>query len=109
MEAKYKDKKIEFKEETTVGQLLEKEIKESEHEVIAATFNNEYVNLNYKIKESGEIKLIDLSSKAGMRIYRNTLIYILGMAFEKLFPDRKMFSGRRFKSRPSARVYTDRL
>lgn len=90
MEAKYKDKKIEFKEETTVGQLLEKEIKESEHEVIAATFNNEYVNLNYKIKESGEIKLIDLSSKAGMRIYRNTLIYILGMAFEKLFPDRKM-------------------
>ena len=26
MEAKYKDKKIEFKEETTVGQLLEKEI-----------------------------------------------------------------------------------
>ena len=90
MEAKYKDKKIEFKEETTVGQLLEKEIKESEHEVIAATFNNEYVNLNYKIKESGEIKLIDLSSKSGMRIYRNTLIYILGMAFEKLFPDRKM-------------------
>ena len=51
MEAKYKDKKIEFKEETTVGQLLEKEIKESEHEVIAATFNNEYVNLNYKIKK----------------------------------------------------------
>ena len=90
MEVKYKDKKIEIDEEITVEKLLENEMKKSEHEVIAATFNNEYVNLNYKIKEDGEIKLIDLSSKAGMRIYRNTLIYILGMAFEKLFPDRKM-------------------
>lgn len=90
MEVKYKDKKIEIEEEITVEKLLENEMKKSEHEVIAATFNNEYVNLNYKIKEDGEIKLIDLSSKAGMRIYRNTLIYILGMAFEKLFPDRKM-------------------
>lgn len=90
MKIQYKDKKLEIENETTIKQILESEIKSSEHEVVAATFNNKYENLNYKIKKDGEIKLIDLSSKAGMRIYRNTLIYILGMAFEKVCPKSKM-------------------
>ena len=90
MKIQYKDKKMEIENLITVKQLLESEIKASEHEVIAATFNNEYVNLNYEIKKDGKIELIDLSSKAGMRIYRSTLIYILGMAFERVCPDKKM-------------------
>lgn len=90
MKIQYKDKKMEIENSITVKQLLESEIKASEHEVIAATFNNEYVNLNYEIKKDGKIELIDLSSKAGMRIYRSTLIYILGMAFERVCPDKKM-------------------
>ncbi len=90
MKIQYKDKKMEIQKPTTIKQLLESEIKVSEHEVVAATFNNEYVNLNYEIKEDGEIKLIDLASKAGMRIYRSTLIYILGMAFERVCPQYKM-------------------
>ena len=90
MKIQYKDKKIEIENSTTIKQLLESEIKASEHEIIAATFNNEYVNLNYEIKQDGEIKLIDISSKAGMRVYRSTLIYILGMAFERVCPNDKM-------------------
>lgn len=90
MKIQYKDKKLEIENEATIKQLLESEIKSSEHEVVAATFNNNYENLNYKIKKDGEIKLIDLSTKAGMRIYRNTLIYILGMAFERVCPKSKM-------------------
>jgi len=90
MKIQYKDKKMEIDNPLTIKQLLESEIKASEHEVIAATFNNEYVNLNYEIKEDGKVELIDLASKAGMRIYRNTLIYILGMAFERVCPDKKM-------------------
>ena len=90
MKIQYKDKKMEIEKPTTIKQLLESEIKASEHEVVAATFNNEYVNLNYEIKEDGEIKLIDLASKAGMRVYRSTLIYILGMAFERVCPQYKM-------------------
>lgn len=90
MKVQYKDKKIEIENPIKIKDLLESEIKASEHEVIAATFNNEYVNLEYEIKEDGEIKLIDLSSKAGMRIYRCTLIYILGMAFERVCPNNKM-------------------
>lgn len=90
MKIQYKDKKMEIENPITVKQLLESEIKASEYEVIAATFNNEYVNLNYEIKKDGKIELIDLSSKAGMRIYRSTLIYTLGMAFERVCPDKKM-------------------
>lgn len=90
MKIQYKDKKMEIENPLTIKQLLESEIKASEHEVIAATFNNEYVNLDYEIKKDGKIELINLASKAGMRIYRSTLIYILGMAFERVCPDKKM-------------------
>ena len=90
MKIQYKDKKREIDNPITIRKLLESEIRESEHEVVAATFNNEYVNLNYEIKQDGEIKLIDISSKAGMRVYRSTLIYILGMAFERVCPGLKM-------------------
>lgn len=90
MKIQYKDKEIEIENAIKIKDLLKNEINESEHEVIGATFNNKYVNLDYEVKESGEIKLIDISSKAGMKIYRNTLIYILGMAFEKVCPGLKM-------------------
>ena len=90
MKIQYKDKKREIDNPITIRKLLESEIRESEHEVVAATFNNEYVNLNYEIKQDGEIKLIDISSKAVMRVYRRTLIYILGMAFERVCPGLKM-------------------
>ena len=86
MKIQYKDKIIEQDYEISIQDLLKEEIEKSEHTVIGATFNNEYVNLGYKIKQDGEIKLIDISSKEGTKIYRRTLIYILGMAFEKLYP-----------------------
>ena len=69
---------------------MKEQIAQSKYEIVAATFNNEYVNLEYIIKKDGEIKLIDVTSKAGMRIYRSTLIYILGMAFERIFPNNKI-------------------
>ncbi len=86
MKIQYKDKIIEQDYEISIQDLLKEEIEKSKHTVIGATFNNEYVNLGYKIKQDGEIKLIDISSKEGTKIYRRTLIYILGMAFEKLYP-----------------------
>ena len=48
------------------------------------------MNLNYKIATDGKVELIDISSKEGMKIYRRTLIYILGKAFEKICPDKKL-------------------
>ena len=90
MKIKYKNKILEVNEKTTIRKLLEEEIKNSEHTVLSAKFNNEYVNLQYEIEKDGEIELIDVSTKEGMRVYRKTLIFILGKAFEKLYPEGKM-------------------
>ena len=90
MRIQYKDKILEIKEKITIQKLLEDEINKSQYTVVAATFNNRYVNLDYEIDREGEIKLIDISSKEGTKVYRRTLLYILGKAFEKLYPNKKM-------------------
>ena len=91
MKIQYEDKTFEVKKGQTIQELLKQEIEKSEYTVIGAIFNNEYVNLSYKINDDGKIKLIDIASKEGTKIYRRTLIYILGKAFEELYPDKKIF------------------
>ena len=91
MKIQYQDKIIEQDKPITIQELLAEEINKSEYTVIGAIFNNEYANLEYRIEEDGEVQLIDIASKEGMKIYRRTLIYILGKAFEKICPDEKIF------------------
>ena len=90
MKIRYQDKIMELENTMTIQELLEEEIRNSEYPVIGAVFNHEYVNLGYPIKQDGEIKLIDISSKEGTKIYRRTIIYILGKALEKVCPNKKM-------------------
>ncbi len=90
MKIQYQDKIMEIEKETTIQSLLKEEIEKSEYFVIGAIFNNEYVNLDYPIKQDGEVKLIDISSKEGTKIYRRTIIYILGKAVEEVCPDKKI-------------------
>lgn len=73
-----------------ISQVLKEEIKNSNCTVLAATFNNEYKNLESEIETDGKIDLIDVSSKEGMKVYRRTLVYIVGKAFEKICPNKKM-------------------
>ena len=74
----------------TVQELMKDEIKKSKYTVIGCIFNNEYQNLSYEIQTSGTLELIDTFCKTGMKIYARTLIFILGKAFEKLYPKEKM-------------------
>lgn len=90
MKIHYQDKTIEIEKEATIQEILKEEIEKSEYPIIGATFNNEYVNLGYTIKQEGEIKLIDIASKEGTKMYRRTIIYILGKAIEEVYPDKKM-------------------
>ena len=90
MKIQYKDKVMEFDQPMTINELLKEEIENSEYTVVAAVFNNEYKNLESIIEEDGKIELIDISSKEGMKVYRRTLVYIVGKAFENLCPDKKM-------------------
>ena len=90
MKIQYKDKIIEIEKPMPISQLLKDEIKNSNCTVLAGTFNNEYKNLESEIETDGKIDLIKVSSKEGMKVYRRTLVYIVGKAFEKICPNKKM-------------------
>ena len=90
MKIQYKDKVMELDKPMTISELLKEDIENSEYTVVAAVFNNEYKNLESMIEENGEIELINISSKEGMKVYRRTLVYIVGKAFENICPNKKM-------------------
>ena len=86
----YEGKELYLKENTKVKDLLAKEIKESKYTVVGCIYNNEYQNLEYEIEDDGTVELIDVHSREGMKIYVRTLVYIMGKAFEKLYPKQKL-------------------
>lgn len=90
MKVLYKEKEYEINEKIKISKLLREEIKENEYPVVGAKFNNEYKNLDFEIEEEGTIELIDISQKEGMKIYRRTLVFTMGKAFESLYPQAKV-------------------
>ena len=78
---------LKTKENTKISELLKEQIESSEYPVVAAKFNNEYKNLDYRLEDSGKVELINISSKEGMKIYRRTLTYIMGNAFWQTYPE----------------------
>ena len=84
---KYENREIELKENAKISDALKNEIENSEYEVIAAKFNNEYKNLQDELDEDGTIELIDISSAEGMKVYKRTLVYIMGKAFQECYPE----------------------
>ena len=90
MKVTYKGKDIEVEKPIKIEELLKEEIKNSKYQVVGCIFNNEYQNLEYEVKKDGKVELIDTFSKEGMKIYVRTLVYIMGKAFEKLYPEEKL-------------------
>ena len=90
MKITYNNKIIELQKNQPICEILKDEIINSEIPVIGAVVNNEYKRLDYKITEDSDISLLCINSKVGMKMYRSTLIYILAMAFEKLYPNEKL-------------------
>ena len=72
--------------EQKISEILKEEIEKSEYPVVGAKYNNEYKNLDDLVNPEGNIELIDINSKEGMKIYRRTLTYIMGMAFWYTYP-----------------------
>ena len=74
----------------TVNEAYKEKIENNKYKVVACRYNNEYRNLETEIEEGSKIELIDVSSKEGMKVYVRTLVYIMGKAFEKLYPKEKL-------------------
>ena len=88
MQIVYNDRVMNVNEGITIKELLGDEI--AKCDAIAARFNNEVKSLNYVLKEDGELSLLDISNKDGIRVYRKGLLFVIGMAVEELFPNAKM-------------------
>lgn len=87
MQIIYNNTVIDVKKGTKVLDLFSKEISKRHNEVIACKFNNEVKSLNYEINSDGNVELIDITNKDGMRIYKRGLIYIVSKAFNELYPE----------------------
>ena len=72
--------------EQKISEILKEQIQNSKYPVVGAKYNNEYKNLDDLVNPEGNIELIDINSKEGMKIYRRTLTYIMGMAFWYTYP-----------------------
>lgn len=86
----YNEKEKKINNGLTVSKALKEEIENNKYEVVGCLYNNEYRNLETEIEDGTKIELIDISSKEGMKIYRRTLVYIMGKAFEELYPKEKL-------------------
>lgn len=69
------------------------EIDKTSFPVVGAFINNEVVSLSFKVEVNAEIKPVLLNSAIGARIYRRTLCFLLAMAVNKLFPERRLVIG----------------
>ena len=87
MDVTYKEEKIKSKKGMKISEILKRQIEESKYTVVGAKFNNQYKNLDDVINEDGQLELVDISMKEGTKIYRRTLIYIMGKAFERVAPE----------------------
>ncbi len=86
MQIMYKSNKMQIEEGTRVKDALEEEIKKQKDNVIACKFNNEVKSLDYRLNKDGDIELVYLTDKDGMRVYMRGIIYIVSKAFKELFP-----------------------
>ena len=74
-------------EESRVIDLFKENIKFSKNNIIASKCNNEIKSLDFVVKDGDNIELIDITDKDGMRIYVRGILYIMAMAFNRLYPD----------------------
>ena len=81
----YKDIEINVNDNDKVIDVFEEEIEKNKN-IIACMINNEVKSLDEKLKDGDEVKLLDTTSRDGGRIYTRGLLFIMSMAFKKLYP-----------------------
>lgn len=86
----YNSEERNIPENTMIKDAFKEEIEKNNFAVIGAKFNNEYKRLDFILNEDGEVSLVDISSRGGMKIYRRTLIFIMAKAFDRVYKDAKI-------------------
>ncbi len=79
---------------TRVSELLDRdEFTNLPFPAVAAFVNNEIVSCSFKVEVNAEIRPVTLESPEGARIYRRSLCFLLSIATDTVFPDRRLVIG----------------
>ena len=73
--------------------LKEEEFQDFDYPIVGALVNNETVSLSFKIEVNAKFAPIALNSVEGSRIYRQSLCFLLTIASQELFPERRLVIG----------------
>ncbi len=64
--------------------------KEHKLPIVGATIQNQMQDLSYELQEGDQVKMVDISSEDGVRIYRRSALFMLLKACHDLFPGRTL-------------------
>lgn len=84
------NKEIEIKENTTYGEILEKDYINDEVPIVLARQGKSYHELNSIIKEEGEISFVRINEREAIPTYLRTLQFVFIKATLELFKDAKV-------------------
>ncbi len=88
MKIYYQGKEVGMKNDIKkVIDMFQDNIRISPKHLIACRCNNEVKSLDYEIKEGDTVELLDITNKDGMRVYIRGALFIMAMAFNKLYPE----------------------
>ena len=86
IDVKFKGNKIAVEKHTTVKNFLKKVKYKNKFKPLGAFLNNELVNLTEGIKRNCNLRVVDITSIEGMKIYSTSLSFLLFYVSKKLFP-----------------------
>ena len=75
---------------TTLMDVLHRVSFEQPYPILAASVNNRYKELSYKIYKPVTVEFVDIRHFEGYRVYQRTISFVLQMAAVELFPERKL-------------------
>ena len=59
---------------------------DKEKNILACKYKNEIVTLDTEIEDINEVLPIDITTRDGRRVYQRGILYIMGMAFNRVYP-----------------------
>lgn len=59
---------------------------DKEKNILACKYKNEIVSLDSKIEDTNAVLPIDITTRDGRRVYQRGILYVMGMAFNRVYP-----------------------
>ena len=65
---------------------IEKFKEDKKKKILACKYKNEVVSLKAQVENLDDVVPIDITSRDGRRVYQRGILYIMGMAFNRVYP-----------------------